>query len=153
MSSSSLLHHIMGESRTELIAWLNDLLGLGYTKVEQCGTGAAYAQIVDSIYGMWSCLSSAAGFHSVILADSLTSPSPIFGWTGNVPMAKINWQAKHEYEYLSNYKVLQEVFKRNKISKPIPVDRLTKCKMQDNLEWLQWSKVRLFCRMFSAAVL
>lgn len=42
----------MGESRTELIVWLNDLLGLGYTKVEQCGTGAAYAQIIDSIYGL-----------------------------------------------------------------------------------------------------
>jgi len=29
----------MSESRTELIAWLNDLLKLNYTKVEQCGTG------------------------------------------------------------------------------------------------------------------
>lgn len=41
----------MGESRTELIAWLNDLLSLNYTKVEQCGTGGAYCQIMDSIYG------------------------------------------------------------------------------------------------------
>lgn len=29
----------MGESRTELINWLNDLLALSYTKVEQCGSG------------------------------------------------------------------------------------------------------------------
>ncbi len=29
----------MGESRTELLAWLNDLLQLNYTKVEQAGTG------------------------------------------------------------------------------------------------------------------
>ena len=41
----------MGESRTELIAWLNDLLQLNYTKIEQCGTGGAYCQIMDSIYG------------------------------------------------------------------------------------------------------
>ena len=41
----------MGESRTELIAWLNELLQLNYTKVEQCGTGAAYCQIMDSVYG------------------------------------------------------------------------------------------------------
>lgn len=40
----------MGESRTELLAWLNDLLQLGYTKVEQCGSGAAYCQILDSIF-------------------------------------------------------------------------------------------------------
>lgn len=29
----------MGESRTELLAWLNDLLQTRYTKVEQAGTG------------------------------------------------------------------------------------------------------------------
>ncbi len=40
----------MGESRTELINWLNDLLALSYTKIEQCGSGAAYCQIIDSIY-------------------------------------------------------------------------------------------------------
>jgi hypothetical protein len=42
---------IMGESRSELLGWLNDLLQLNYTKVEQCGTGAAYCQVLDSIYG------------------------------------------------------------------------------------------------------
>lgn len=48
----------MGESRTELIAWLNELLQLNYTKVEQCGTGAAYCQIMDSVYGVSSaCIS------------------------------------------------------------------------------------------------
>ncbi|KAL9936767.1 hypothetical protein V8E36_004002 [Tilletia maclaganii] len=99
----------MGESRTELIQWLNELLALHYTKVEQCGSGAAYCQIVDSIYG-------------------------------NVNVAKVRFDAKHEYEYVGNYKQLQESFKRNKIDKPIPVERLTKCKMQDNLEFLQWLK-------------
>ncbi|KAN0064290.1 microtubule integrity protein mal3 [Thecaphora frezii] len=99
----------MGESRTELINWLNDLLALNYTKVEQCGSGAAYAQVIDSIYA-------------------------------NVAIQKINFSAKHEYEYLNNFKVLQDAFKRNKIDKPIPVDRLIRCKMQDNLEFLQWVK-------------
>lgn len=44
----------MGESRTELIQWLNDLLQVNYTKVEQCGTGGAYCQIIDSIFGEWN---------------------------------------------------------------------------------------------------
>ncbi|ELU36875.1 microtubule binding protein [Rhizoctonia solani AG-1 IA] len=88
-----------GESRTELIGWLNDLLQINYTKVEQCGSGAAYCQILDSVYGM---------------------------------------NAKHEYEFLANYKVLQDIFKKKKIDKPIPVEKLVKCKMQDNLEFLQW---------------
>lgn len=99
----------MGESRTELIHWINSLLSLSYTKVEQLGSGAAYAQIIDSIYY-------------------------------NVPLSKIKFDARHEYEYLTNYKVLQEAFKRNRIDKPIPVDRLVKCKMQDNLEFAQWIK-------------
>jgi hypothetical protein len=36
--------------RQELVAWLNNLLQLNITKVEQCGTGAALCQIFDSIF-------------------------------------------------------------------------------------------------------
>ena len=104
-----LLCHNMSASRTELLTWLNELLALNYTKVEQCGSGAAYAQIIDSIYG-------------------------------NVPMSRINFAAKHEYEFLSNFKILQTVFTKNRIEKPIPIERLVRCKMQDNLEFLQWIK-------------
>ncbi|KAF8526978.1 EB1 domain-containing protein [Hysterangium stoloniferum] len=116
----------MGESRTELLAWLNELLQVSYTKIEQCGAGGAYCQILDSIYG-------------------------------DVPMSRVKMQAKHEYEYLANYKIMQNVFKAKKIDKEF--DKLTKCKMQyvlllqclrindyiashqrDNLEFLQWMK-------------
>ncbi|KND05184.1 microtubule-binding protein BIM1 [Spizellomyces punctatus DAOM BR117] len=99
----------MGESRTELLAWLNDLLQLGYTKIEQCGTGAAHCQIMDSIYQ-------------------------------NVPLSKVKFQAKHEYEYVANFKILQTVFDKHKIDNAIPVERLIKCRFQDNLEFLQWMK-------------
>ena len=43
----------MSESRSELLAWLNELLQINYTRVEQCGTGAAYCQILDSVYRMF----------------------------------------------------------------------------------------------------
>ncbi|KAK0185610.1 calponin homology domain-containing protein [Armillaria mellea] len=99
----------MNASRTDLLAWLNDLLQLNYTKVEQCGTGAAYCQIIDSIYG-------------------------------DVPMQRVKMTAKHEYEFIANFKIMQTVFKSKKIDKPIPVEKLVKCKMQDNLEFLQWIK-------------
>lgn len=36
---------------------------------------------------------------------------------GNVPLSKLNFAAKHDYEYISNFKVLQESFKRNRIDK------------------------------------
>ncbi|KAI8373606.1 calponin homology domain-containing protein [Choanephora cucurbitarum] len=99
----------MGESRTELLAWLNELLQTRYTKIEQAGTGAAYCQIFDSIYG-------------------------------DVPVSKVKFEAKLEYEYVNNYKILQNVFKKHKVDKIVPVDRLIKCKLQDNLEFMQWVK-------------
>jgi len=55
-------------------------------------------------------------------------------------MNRVKMNAKQEYEYLGNYKVLQTIFKNKKIDKPIPVERLVKCKMQDNLEFVQWIK-------------
>ncbi|KIR39193.1 RP/EB family microtubule-associated protein [Cryptococcus deuterogattii 99/473] len=100
----------VGESRGELLAWLNDLLApTVVTKLEQCGTGSVYCQIIDSIYG-------------------------------DLPMSRVKFNARMEYEYLDNFKILQKAFTRHKIEKPIPVDRLIKCKMQDNLEFLQWMK-------------
>ncbi|KAJ5551057.1 hypothetical protein N7535_001002 [Penicillium sp. DV-2018c] len=99
----------MGESRQELLAWLNNLLQLNLTKIEQCGTGAALCQIFDSIFM-------------------------------DVPMSRVKFNVNTEYAYLQNFKVLQNVFARHQIEKPVPVQSLTKCRMQDNLEFLQWVK-------------
>lgn len=99
----------MGESRQELLAWLNNLLQLNVTKVEQCGTGAALCQVFDSIYY-------------------------------DVPMARVKFNANTEYAYLQNFKILQNIFAKHAVDRPIPVEALIKCKMQDNLEFLQWTK-------------
>ncbi|RKP04337.1 hypothetical protein CXG81DRAFT_5077, partial [Caulochytrium protostelioides] len=99
----------MGESRTELLAWLNDLCQLSYTRIEQCGTGAAYCQVLDAIYR-------------------------------DCPLSRVKFGAKHEYEYMANYKVLQNVLDKHGIDNAVPVERLMKCKFQDNLEFLQWLK-------------
>ncbi|KAJ6779364.1 hypothetical protein PWT90_04029 [Aphanocladium album] len=99
----------MGESRQELVQWLNNLLQLNITKVEQCGTGAALCQVYDSIYM-------------------------------DVPMHKVKFNVNGEYAYVQNFKVLQNTFAKHQIDKPIPIEQLVKCKMQDNLEFLQWTK-------------
>lgn len=59
---------------------------------------------------------------------------------GDVPLQKVKFNTRQEYEYVNNYKVLQKIFLDHGIEKVIPVDRLVKCKMQDNLEFLQWVK-------------
>jgi len=63
--------------RGELLSWANETFGLSLTKVEQCATGAVYCQIIDAIY------------------------------PGTVAMGKVRWGAKHDYEFVENYKVLQ----------------------------------------------
>ncbi|KAL1861774.1 hypothetical protein VTK73DRAFT_6916 [Phialemonium thermophilum] len=99
----------MGESRQELIQWLNSLLQLNMTKVEQCGTGAALCQVYDSIFL-------------------------------DVPMSRVKFNVNTEYAYIQNFKILQNTFAKHQIDKTIPVEALVKCKMQDNLEFLQWTK-------------
>ena len=37
--------------------------------------------------------------------------------TGDVPMSRVKMNAKHEYEFLANYKIMQNVFKAKKIDK------------------------------------
>jgi len=36
--------------RAELLQWINGLLGLRYTKVEQCANGAAYCMILNATF-------------------------------------------------------------------------------------------------------
>eukprot|EP01122_Echinamoeba_exundans_P001962 TRINITY_DN11931_c0_g1_i1.p1 TRINITY_DN11931_c0_g1~~TRINITY_DN11931_c0_g1_i1.p1 ORF type:complete len:334 (+),score=125.60 TRINITY_DN11931_c0_g1_i1:54-1055(+) len=96
--------------RTELLSWLNDFLKMNFTKVEETASGAAACQIMDAMF------------------------------PGKVPLGKVNFNAKQEYEFLNNYKVLQTSFQKAGVDKFIPVDKLVKAKYQDNLEWLQWLK-------------
>ncbi|RKP34938.1 EB1 domain-containing protein [Dimargaris cristalligena] len=97
----------MAESRQELLGWVNQMLQLNFTKIEQLGSGAAYCQVMDSIYG-------------------------------NIPLSKVKFNSKGDYESIQNYKILQNCFNANKIDKVIPVERLMKNRFQDNFEFLQW---------------
>lgn len=91
------------------MAWVNETLDLDITKVEQCGTGAVFCQLFDSIHL-------------------------------DVPMAKVKFAVNTEYQYLNNFKILQSCFTRHQIDRSVPVERLVKCRFQDNLEFLQWFK-------------
>ena len=99
----------IGDSRSHLLSWLNETLHINAKKVEECGSGAIYCQIMDSIYL-------------------------------DVPISKIKFNSKSNYDHLNNFKILQQVFTKHNISKTVPVERLVKCRFQDNLEFLQWIK-------------
>jgi len=110
MSAIGMMEGAYFVGRVELLNWLNDLLKLDYTKVEQVCTAAALCQIMDAIY------------------------------PGQVPLHKVNFNAKQEYEYINNFKVLQTSFDKFGIDKAIDVSKLVKGKYQDNVEFLQWLK-------------
>jgi len=97
-------------SRNDLLQWVNGLLQINLTKVEQCASGAVYCQIIDACH------------------------------PGTVVMRKVNWMSRSDHEFIPNYKVLQVAFDKNRIQKHINVELLIRGRFQDNLEFLQWLK-------------
>jgi len=96
--------------RMELLDFFNTLLDLQLAKIEQTASGAVACQLTDYIY------------------------------PGSIPMAKVNWEAKADYEFVGNYKLLQKAFASHKVQRHVDVDKLIRAKYQDNLEFCQWLK-------------
>lgn len=97
-------------SRHEMLSWVNDCLQSNFSKIEDMCSGSAYCNFMDMLF------------------------------PGSVQMKKVKWNTKLEHEYISNFKVLQDSFKKMSVDKIVPVEKLIKGKFQDNFEFLQWFK-------------
>ena len=106
-------------SRTDIILWINELLKTKVHCIEQLGTGAVHCQILD------------------------------YYFPGSLSMGKVSWKAKTSWEFVANFKVLQQGFDNLGLKKKIDVERLTAAKYQDNLEFAQW--IKQFCDINGSA--
>lgn len=97
-------------SRHDMLEWINGSLQTNYNKIEQMCSGAAYCQLMDLLFE--NCMQ----------------------------LKKVKFQAKLEHEYIQNWKLLQNSFKKVGVDKTIGVDKLIKGKFQDNFEFCQWFK-------------
>ena len=100
-------------SRTDLMVWVNKLLSSKLYRIEQLGTGAIHCQLIDYFF------------------------------PGSLNISKVSWKSQNSWEFVANFKVLQQGFDNLGLKKKIDVERLTLAKYQDNLEFAQW--IKRFC--------
>lgn len=97
-------------SRHQMLAWINALLPRKLAKIEDLCSGSAYCQIMHYLF------------------------------PNSIQITRVKLNSNDEYSRIHNYKLLKEIFKKLKVDKEIPVDRLIKGRFQDNFEFLQWFK-------------
>jgi microtubule-associated protein, RP/EB family len=52
----------------------------------------------------------------------------------------VNWEAKSDYEFVQNYKLLQVAFTKHGVQRHVDVDKLIRAKYQDNLVRNRWNR-------------
>lgn len=78
-------------SKNEIFNWINELLQVKVNRIEQFASGNLYCQILDVLY------------------------------PGKINLSKVNWKAKLEWEFVNNFKLLQQSFLKCNIKKYIEV--------------------------------
>lgn len=97
-------------SRVEILKWINDLAHLNYTEIEQTASGVFVCHVFDALY------------------------------PGQIRFEKVKFNARQQYEFIHNYKILQACFNRVGMKRQIDVEKLVQGKYQDNFEFMQWVK-------------
>lgn len=110
MSMPSLMDGTYFVSKSDLLQFINSMLGLNLQKIEQTANGSIACQLLDAIR------------------------------PGMLLLSKVDFNATSEYEMIGNYKILQAAFNKAGIDKQIEIARLMKGKPLDNMEFMQWMK-------------
>lgn len=96
--------------KRDILSWINTTLQCNVEKVEDAHAGWVYCQMLDACF------------------------------PGQVPLHRVNFSAKTEYEKLQNLKILQDMFAKLDIKRAVDIKKLVNGKFQDNMEFCQWLK-------------
>ncbi|KAM7405335.1 hypothetical protein PAMP_012604 [Pampus punctatissimus] len=94
----------------ELLAWLNETLQTGFTKVEQVCTGAVHCQLMDWLF------------------------------PGSLDVSMVRFQSNNTVDSIHNYSLLQAAFRKVGVVRHIPIEALLKRNPVVALSFLQWFK-------------
>jgi len=98
-------------SRHAILLWVNKCLNSNILKVDHLCTGAAYCCLMD-----------------ILFPDS-------------VNLRRVKFIAEQEKDFIHNFQILQQGFKKHKVTKIIPVEKLVNGKFQDNYDFLIWFRI------------
>ncbi|KAH8234979.1 hypothetical protein KR032_007004 [Drosophila birchii] len=114
-------HHQGQWSRFQLLAWMSSELNAHLYKVEDLGTGAAYCCLMERLF------------------------------PGTIDMSRVKCLANQEYEFLANFRLVQNAFDEVMVVTQIPMAELVKRRLSDNLEFGCWFR-RLYERNYKKLV-
>ena len=90
------------ECRHEMLAWVNDCLDAQLSKIEEMCSGAAYCQFMDMLFP-----GKIIFIITNIISDTL----------GSISLKKVKFGTNLEHEFIQNFKILQNSFKKMNVDK------------------------------------
>lgn len=108
--------------RKEILRWLNDTFDTNFTKIEETASGSL---LLYNFMVLIVRRSDSLSDHRLYLSRYTPTlhmrylHSVFVCLDAKVPLHKVKWDAKSDYEFIQNYKILQQVFKSMKIDKVV----------------------------------
>lgn len=163
MANRGLMAENMFIGQSALLQWLNSTLGLKMEKIEDVsGQPPCFAAPFSAIAAnLKRHLPYDRYFSNIITCISLLGNShpPLLGiclvqtcsgavacqlmdclHPGSVNMKKLDFNVRSDWEYVTNYKELQQSFNKVGVDRAFNVSQLSKGKRQDSIEFMQWFK-------------
>ena len=86
-----------------MLAWVNECLDAQMAKIEEMCSGAAYCQFMDMLFPG----------ETFVRRDAIIDCN----FTGSISLKKVKFGTNLEHEFIQNFKILQNSFKKMNVDK------------------------------------